>query len=380
MRVPQRGRAILRRLSAQDAVRAFRPGDFVLTTSDGGMARLLGWATGGELNHAAIITDPLGTVVEANPTFLADTRAFRTCSVAEYLRAGRPCWIGYVELREGTRQDVVAYAEHLLRARGTISLSGRIWMALHTLLSIAPRALASRYAGLRGMRDALESHAVVLREEHCFAAAELVARALERGGFIWDRDPAHVTPAELFRRYHLAEPTPVTPMPIARMRRRPATSASLRHARRIARRGSRSREPSRSPATRAALDPRSPASSPRRPRTSMPSSQAPAPTRAPATRRARRSTRSERWRSAPSARTRTWFWRTRASRSAITRRAFESTSGGFQTRVAGRGSVLRLGTGRRCTARRWSSGPSRGTATSSSLRDFWRPLTARGRA
>lgn len=226
MRVPQRGRAILRRLSAQDAVRAFRPGDFVLTTSDGGMARLLGWATGGELNHAAIITDPIGTVVEANPTFLADTRAFRICSVAEYLRAGRPCWIGYVELREGTRQDVVAYAEYLLRARGTISLSGRIWMALHTLLSIAPRALASRYAGLRGMRDALESHTVVLREEHCYAAAELVARALERGGFIWDRDPAHVTPAELFRRYHLAEPAPVTPMPIAHMRRRRATSAT----------------------------------------------------------------------------------------------------------------------------------------------------------
>ena len=89
---------------------------------------------------------------------------------------------------------------------GTISLSGRVWMALHTLLNIAPRALASRYAGLRGMRDVLESHAVVLREEHCYAAAELVARALERGGFIWDRDPAHVTPAELFRRYHLAEP------------------------------------------------------------------------------------------------------------------------------------------------------------------------------
>jgi len=220
MRVPQRGRAILRRLSAQDAVRAFRPGDFVLTTSDGGMARLLGWATGDELNHAALITDPLGTVVEANPMFLADTRAFRTSSVAEYLRAGKPCWIGYVELREGSRQAVVSFAEHLLRARGTISLSGRVWMALHTLLSVAPRAVASRYAGLRGMRDVLENHAVVLREEHCYSAAEFVARALERGGFIWDRDPAHVTPADLFRRYHLADPALVTPMPIARMRRR----------------------------------------------------------------------------------------------------------------------------------------------------------------
>ncbi|MGH2514217.1 MAG: hypothetical protein ACRDHP_01040, partial [Ktedonobacterales bacterium] len=33
----------------------------------------------------------------------------------------------------------------------------------------------------------------------------LVARALERGGFIWEGDPANVTPADLFARYHHEE-------------------------------------------------------------------------------------------------------------------------------------------------------------------------------
>jgi hypothetical protein len=208
MRVPQRGRAILRRLSAHDSVRAFRPGDFLLTKSGAGMARLTGIATGSELNHAAIIIDPTGTIIEANPSFMSDARAFRLSSISEYLNAGKPCWIGYVELREGTRQEVVAYAEHMLRARGLVTLMGRLWLALHALTTLAPLAWTSRFLGLRALYAFFDRHALVMREEHCISGAEFVARALERGGFIWDRDPAHITPAELFLRYHHAD-TPV---------------------------------------------------------------------------------------------------------------------------------------------------------------------------
>lgn len=218
MRVPHRGRAILRRIGPRDAISTFRPGDFVLTTSDGAAAGLLGIATSCELNHAALIVDPLGTTVEANPNLLADARAYRTASVADYLRAGRPCWIGYVELREGTRQEVVALAEHLVRAAGAPSPTGRLLMALHTLVSILPRALAARVAVLAPLRAYFDEHALVLREELCYSSGELVARALERGGFIWDRDPAHVTPAYLFDRFHLREPAPVTPLPLRRLR------------------------------------------------------------------------------------------------------------------------------------------------------------------
>jgi hypothetical protein len=202
MRVPQRGRAILRQLSARDSARGFRPGDFLLTTSDGALAKLQGWATGCELNHAALIIDQLGTVVEANPSLLRDARPFRLASVKDYLGAGKPCWIGYVELREGSRQDVAAYAQHLLRGQKDGSATGRAWLALHTLFGIAPRALTGRVPWLNGLFHLLNDHAVVVREEHCYLAGELVARALERGGFIWESDPAYVTPADLLTSFH----------------------------------------------------------------------------------------------------------------------------------------------------------------------------------
>ena len=44
-----------------------------------------------------------------------------------------------------------------------------------------------------------------LREDLCYSSGELVARALERGGFIWEHDPAQVTPADIFRRYRQPE-------------------------------------------------------------------------------------------------------------------------------------------------------------------------------
>jgi hypothetical protein len=160
------------------------------------------------LNHAALIIDPSGTVVEATPAFLAEPHPFRLSSVSQYLHAGRPCWIGYVELREGTRQDVVGYAEHLLHAQSSGILAGRVWQALHTLLGIAPRSWTARADWLVGLHRFLDQHAIVLREEHSFASGELVARALERGGFIWDRDPAAVTPADLFGCFHSLDASP----------------------------------------------------------------------------------------------------------------------------------------------------------------------------
>lgn len=205
MRVPQRGRALVRRLSPHETVRAFRPGDFVLTISDGGLARLQGWATAAAINHAAIITDPLGTVVEANPQLVGDARAARLSSVTDMMRAGKPCWIGYVELREGTRPDVVAFVEQLAHSQTQVTFAGRFWLTAHTALCIAPRALSAKVSWLRSLHRLLDRHALTIREEHSYLSGELVARALERGGFIWDRDPSHITPADLFQRFHFAD-------------------------------------------------------------------------------------------------------------------------------------------------------------------------------
>lgn len=205
MRVPPRGRAIVRRLPAWSEGRTFRPGDFVLTHSRGAIARLLGLATGGELNHAALIVDASGGLVEANPCVMSGEGALRRAHITDYLAAGEPCWVGYVELQEGTRQSVADFAIRLLNSQDRFSELGVVMLALQTLLSIAPRARTARHPWLRLLHPFFDRHALVLREEHTFLSGELVARALERGGFLWDRDPAHVTPAELHVRFHQHE-------------------------------------------------------------------------------------------------------------------------------------------------------------------------------
>ncbi len=235
MRVPQRGRAILRRLSPYEPQQAFRPGDFVLTASDGGLARTLGWAAGSGINHAGIIVDPLGSVIEANPELLSGGHLYRQTTIADYLNAGKPCWIGYVELREGTRQAVVAYAEHLLHARGATWSPGRFWIFVHALMSIAPRTAIRRSPLLRPLYELMDRHALVLREEHCYASGELVARALERGGFIWEHDPAQITPGDLYDRFRMDDtPVALTPKLAGARKPRPGAARSARDPQRSA--------------------------------------------------------------------------------------------------------------------------------------------------
>ena len=222
MRVSQRGRAILRRMSADEGqevrdtgdstsrVQTYRPGDFLLTSSNGGLALLLGYATASKINHAAVIVDTQGTLIEASPSLIRHEQAYRVSNIQRYLESGRPCWIGYVEVREGSRQEVANYAEHLWRASRTAHLSGRFWLVLHMLFSIAPRSYAARLGTSPALRHFFEHRAVVIREDLCYSSGELVARALERGGFIWEHDPAQVTPADIFRRYRQPESVPAT--------------------------------------------------------------------------------------------------------------------------------------------------------------------------
>ncbi len=203
MRVLQHGRAIVRRLPPRMEQRTYRPGDFLLTHSEGGIARLLGAATGGTLNHAALIVDASGSLMEANPQITTGSGPLRRTHIGDYLDAGQPCWVGYVELQEGTRQAVVDFAERLYATQTTMSEIGILALALQALVCIAPRARTARHVWLRPLHPLFDRHALVLREEHTYLSGEFVARALERGGFLWDVDPAHVTPAELFSRFYL---------------------------------------------------------------------------------------------------------------------------------------------------------------------------------
>jgi hypothetical protein len=199
----QRGRAIVRRLPPGGDGRTYRPGDFLLTRSEGAIARVLGLATGGSLNHAALIVDASGGLIEANPCVMSGEPCLRRSHIEEYLAAGKSCWVGYVEVQEGTRQSVVEFAERLCATQGRFSEVGVLALLLQSLLCIAPRAHTARHRWLRPLHALFDRHALVLREEHTYLSGEFVARALERGGFVWERDPAHITPDELFARFHL---------------------------------------------------------------------------------------------------------------------------------------------------------------------------------
>src|SRR5262249_36426845 len=120
--VSPRGRAILQPIAAETASeRTYRPGDFVLTHSKGSLAWSMGMATASWLNQAALIVDSSGGLIEVNPFFVSAWGGLRRSHINEYLEHGAPVLVGYVELLDGTRNEVVRFAEQMLREQERFS-------------------------------------------------------------------------------------------------------------------------------------------------------------------------------------------------------------------------------------------------------------------
>jgi hypothetical protein len=202
MRVSPRGRAILQPISAETASeRTYRPGDFILTHSSGSLAWSMGVATASHLNQAALIVDSSGGLLEVNPFFITVSGGLRRAHINEYLERGAPVLVGYVELLEGTRNEVVRFAEQMLEEQQRFSEWQFAGLLIHLGLGIAPRNLSGKYRALRSLHGLFDHHALVFKEENIFTSSELVARALERGGFLWEKDPAYMTPVDLLERF-----------------------------------------------------------------------------------------------------------------------------------------------------------------------------------
>jgi hypothetical protein len=161
----------------------------------------MGLATTSAINHAALIVDSSGGLIEVNPFFVTAEGGLRRSHICDYLERGLPVWVGYVELVDGTRSEVVRFAEQMLQEQRRFTEWQFAGLLLHLGMGIAPRALTGKYRVLQTVHGLFDHHALVLKEENIFTSAELVACALERGGFIWDRDPAYITPAALFERF-----------------------------------------------------------------------------------------------------------------------------------------------------------------------------------
>jgi hypothetical protein len=202
MRVSPRGRAYLHPISAETASeRTYRPGDFVLTHSGGSLAWSMGLATTSSINQAAVIVDSSGGLIEVNPFFLSAWGGLRRSHINEYVERGAPVLVGYVELLDGTRSEVVRFAEQMLHEQRRFSEWQFAGLLLHLGMGIAPRSLTGKVGALRPLHGVFDHHALVFKEENIFTSAELVARALERGGFLWGKDPAYITPADLLDRF-----------------------------------------------------------------------------------------------------------------------------------------------------------------------------------
>ncbi len=161
----------------------------------------MGIATASKLNQAALIVDSSGGLIEVNPCFVTVAGGLRRAHIQDYLERGAPVLVGYVELLEGTRGEVVRFAEQMLEEQQRFSEWQFAGLLFHVGLSIAPRHLSGKVRALRPLHEVFDHHALVLKEENIFTSAELVARALERGGFLWAKDPAYVTPADLLERF-----------------------------------------------------------------------------------------------------------------------------------------------------------------------------------
>ena len=159
----------------------FEPGDFLLvaTKKFGGWLIRLGQSLRirGEdrqyvkWTHAALLVDPAGTLIEAVGS------GVREGSIAEY--AAQEYLVVRIVASPENRAEIVDFARWALGRRARYNRLATVSMALSMLTG-------SKLAFFIDGR---------------FVCSSLVARALERSGRIFDRDPSHIAPADLAKYY-----------------------------------------------------------------------------------------------------------------------------------------------------------------------------------
>ncbi|HEU5370192.1 MAG TPA: hypothetical protein VFU69_17100, partial [Ktedonobacterales bacterium] len=106
-----------------------------MTRSKGALAWTMGIATANRLNQAAVIVDSSGGLIEVNPFFVTTWGGLRRSHINEYLERGAPVLVGYVELLDGTRSEVVRFAEQMLEEQQRFSEWQFAGLLLHLGLS-----------------------------------------------------------------------------------------------------------------------------------------------------------------------------------------------------------------------------------------------------
>lgn len=173
-----------------EVAQTFTPGDFILTHGNKLYDRLIRWAQRLQMrghdrrytrwNHAALILDQDGTIVEANGGGV-QRNPISKYTPTEY-------YIVHILAEDLDRGHEVAFAQWAEGQRyGKLTICS-------VFLSLAFGSTI--IFGLQG-------------QEIC---SGLVARALERAGYIFDQDPAHIMPADLAKHFDVEPPKKGTPI------------------------------------------------------------------------------------------------------------------------------------------------------------------------
>jgi hypothetical protein len=188
------------RYGPNEAPQSWTPGDFILTHGDAFFSKVIRFGERLRIhgddrkytwfNHAALVLDSDGNLAEALGRGVVKTNADK------YLPQE------YVIVRSGASgedlAEVLAFADWVLATRHKYG-----WV---TIASIALTMLTG------------SKFAFFVDGE--FICSGFVARAMERTGVVFSREPVHITPADLAKYYNAqppSEPRPVSPrVPAAR--------------------------------------------------------------------------------------------------------------------------------------------------------------------
>lgn len=149
-----------------------KPGNFIVTLGGNDwfdtLERIF---TMSPWNHSALIVDSDGTIIELL------TKGIRKNNLSEY--PPEKVHIVDIEMSHEDRQQVVQYAKFMLKKHDTYG-----WL---TIASIAFKIITKSR--------------LVVKLDGTLICSEFVARALSQGGVIWDKDPALITPADLYNMF-----------------------------------------------------------------------------------------------------------------------------------------------------------------------------------
>ena len=148
-----------------------KPGNFFVTHGHDFFDVITQIFTVSHWNHAGLVTDAKGTIIELT------TKGIKKKHISEYNK--EDMYVVDIHMSHDDRMEIVDYAHTMLRRHATYGFL--------TVVSIAFKILTKSR--------------VVIKLDGTLICSEFVAKALEHGGVIWNKDTSLITPGDLYNQF-----------------------------------------------------------------------------------------------------------------------------------------------------------------------------------